>query len=138
MPHRGANHMAGTVCHALHAPLRHGLTLVLGCYWDIVVGYEFRIKTVPAIENLLEILAPALEKSEQIIDSCLLVAALQKLGVATESTVGTSWPQCCDLMIEETGEIYAIAHNSVGYQIIHRLAQHLKAKGYAVEVDDDI
>ena len=30
MPQRGANHMAGTACHALHAPLRHGLTLVLG------------------------------------------------------------------------------------------------------------
>src|SRR5690606_1441972 len=25
MPHRGANPMAGTACHALHAPLRHGL-----------------------------------------------------------------------------------------------------------------
>ena len=29
-PHRGANHMAGTACHVLHAPLRRGLTLVLG------------------------------------------------------------------------------------------------------------
>ena len=29
-PHRGANHMAGTACHVLHAPLRRGLTWVLG------------------------------------------------------------------------------------------------------------
>ena len=29
-PHRGANHMADTACHVLHAPLQRGLTLVLG------------------------------------------------------------------------------------------------------------
>src|SRR5690606_13743756 len=29
-PHRVANHMAGTACHVAHAPLRRGLTLVLG------------------------------------------------------------------------------------------------------------
>ena len=38
MPHRGANHMAGTACHALHAPLRHGLTLVLGLVSRTVVA----------------------------------------------------------------------------------------------------
>jgi hypothetical protein len=46
------------------------------------MGYEFRIKTVPAIENLREMVAPALEASEKIIDSCLSVTASQKLGVA--------------------------------------------------------
>src|SRR5690606_40550771 len=29
-PHRVANHMAGIACHVLHAPLRRGLTWVLG------------------------------------------------------------------------------------------------------------
>ena len=29
-PHRGANHMAGTACHVLHAPLWRGLTQALG------------------------------------------------------------------------------------------------------------
>ncbi len=102
------------------------------------MGYEFRIKTVPAIENLREMVAPTLVESEQIIDSCLSVTASQKLGVASELTIGTRWPHCCDLMLEEEGAIYAIGHNSVGCQIIHRLAQHLKTNGYIVEVDDDI
>ena len=37
-PHRGANHMAGTACHVLHAPLRRGLTLVLGLVSRTVVA----------------------------------------------------------------------------------------------------
>lgn len=102
------------------------------------MGYEFRITTVPAIENLREMVALALETSEQIIDSCLLATASQKLGVASELSIRTSWPHCCDLMIEETGAIYAIGHNSVGCKIIHRLTQHLEVKGYSIEVDDDI
>src|SRR5690606_9685266 len=39
MPHRGANHMAGTASHALHAPLRHGLTLVLGRMSELTENY---------------------------------------------------------------------------------------------------
>ena len=102
------------------------------------MGHEFRIKTAPAVEDLWEIVAPALGTSERIIDSCLLVASPQKLGVSSESTIGTSWPHCCDLMIEESGAVYAVGHNLTGCQIIHRLTQHLKLNGYTVEVDDDI
>ena len=37
------------------------LNNMLGCYWDIVVGYEFRIKTDHAIEKFIQILCAALE-----------------------------------------------------------------------------
>jgi hypothetical protein len=93
------------------------------------VGYEFRIKTVPAIENLGDAVAPALEKSGRIIDSSLLVVASEKLGIASESTIGTSWPHCCDLMLEESCAIYAIGHNNIGCQMIYRYVENLKAIG---------
>lgn len=102
------------------------------------MGHEFRITTVPAIEHLREMVAPVLDASEQIIDSCLSATTSRKLGIASASTIGTSWPQCCDLMIEETGAIYAIGHNAVGCRIIHRWVRHLEAHGYAVEIDDDL
>jgi hypothetical protein len=102
------------------------------------VGYEFRIKTFPCIESISEMVAPVLEESERIIDSSLSVATSKKLGVASALTAETSWPQCCDMMIDETGAIYAIGHNRVGCQIVYRLAQHLRAHGYAVEIDDDV
>ncbi len=101
------------------------------------MGHDFRIKTIPAIGNLREIVVPILEVSEQIIDSSLLVSTPQKLGI-TSGLIGTSWPQCCDLMIEETGAIYAIGNNSLGCQIINRLVQYLKNNGYKVEIVDDL
>ena len=40
-PHRGANHMADTACHVLHAPLQRGLTLVLGLVSGTVAAVAF-------------------------------------------------------------------------------------------------
>jgi hypothetical protein len=102
------------------------------------MGHEFRIKTIPFIEDIRQTVVLILGPHEQIIDSSLLAANPEKLGIASETSIGTDWPHCCDLMVEETGVIYAIAHNGAGYQIITKLVQHLKANGCAVEVDDDI
>jgi hypothetical protein len=102
------------------------------------MGYEFRISSKPPISDLRDVVSQILVSGEQIMESSILSASHQKLGISTELTQSTHWPQCCDFAVEESGTVYALAHTAIGYEIILRFADRLRSLGYVVAIDDDI
>jgi hypothetical protein len=108
------------------------------------MGYEYRVLTEPKIENLIAACDDFLVGSDyRRIESGLRnVSEAIGIGLAPSHPdakhIPAHWPQIADLCRERDGRIYLLCHSQLGGLFMNDWLAHLRDRGYAVEVDDDV
>ena len=99
------------------------------------MGYELELRVSPGLSSLADHLAPLLRGPESIKASGLANPdGKQYCSIGAGESDAPGWPHCCEFVLEDPGRVYVLAHLRAHLDIAERLAAHLQANGYCVEV----